>query len=116
MAQIVIPEKWRAAVCAILSTEDTRYIGWTEDARRRYEADFWPLWPYEVYRPIQDYLSANNPTGCQLVMTRPAGETYEFFFSFRSEKAYGKILLRTDHRTIVLFSAHRPLRPKLSCD
>jgi hypothetical protein len=105
MAQIVIPKNWRTAVSAILSTDDTRYIQWTENARQRYEADFYPLWPYEVYRPIQDYLIANNPTGCPVVMKRPAGETYEFFFTLRSSKAYGKVLLRTDIRTIVLFSA-----------
>jgi hypothetical protein len=78
MAQIVIPKNWRAAVSAILSTEDTRYIQWTENARQRYEADFYPLWPYEVYRPIQDYLIANNPTGCPVVMKRPAEKPTSF--------------------------------------
>jgi hypothetical protein len=49
-------------------------------------------------------------------MDYPVGETYEFFFTFRDEEAYGKILLRPRDNGIVIFSAHIPLKEKLDCD
>lgn len=49
-------------------------------------------------------------------MAAPPGETYEFFFSFLGERFYGKILLRPDRKRVVIFSAHRPLKIKLSCE
>ncbi len=54
--------------------------------------------------------------GCPIQMDRPAGETWEFFFPFQSRTFYGKILLRTDGRRIVIFSAHLPTKTKLSCE
>ena len=127
MAQIEIPEVWRNQVCAILATEATdSLIEWKYDAEIRYEADATaakmlagdndPAWRYEVYRPFRDFLSSPHPTGCPVTMQTPSGETYEFFFRFLGEKFYGKILLRTDRKRVVIFSAHRPLKPKLSCE
>ena len=127
MAQIEIPETWRKQVCAILETEATdRLIEWTTDAERRYEADATaakmragdtdPAWRYEVYRPFRDFLSSPNPTGCPITMDSPPGETYEFYFVFIGEKFYGKMLLRPDRKRVVIFSAHRPLQPKLRCE
>jgi len=46
----------------------------------------------------------------------PVGETYEFYFPFHRTQFYGKILLRPDLERVVIFSAHRPLKPKLSCE
>lgn len=120
MAQIEIPEAWRKTVCAILKREDLKLIVWTENAYLRYQADYTalskPVWQYEIYVPLRGYLEVGRPTGCQIVMERPPGETYEFFFLFRSQRAYGKILLRRDSSSIVLLSAHRPLRLTLSCE
>ena len=45
----------------------------------------------------------------------PAKRT-EFYFPFKGQRLYGKILLRTDKQRIVIFSAHRPLKPKLNCE
>jgi hypothetical protein len=127
MAQIEIPVSWRSTVCAILKTEKDNLIEWTQDARQRYEADFtyydhnlsppWQTaWRYEVYAPLQDFLGLDHVLGCLVIMQRPVGETYEFFFPFHGGKTYGKILLRTHRRSIVLFSAHRPTRAILSCE
>jgi hypothetical protein len=120
MAQIEIPEAWRKTVCAILRTEDLNLITWTLDASQRYQADYTTIseavWQYEVYTPLCGFLEVGRPIGCLIVMDRPPGETYEFFFLFRSKKAYGKILLRSDRNSIVLLSAHRPLRAALSCE
>lgn len=54
--------------------------------------------------------------GCCCHMDTPPGETYEFYFHFKGQQLYGKILLRADRKRIVIFSAHRPLKPKLSCE
>jgi len=127
MAQIEIPEYWRNIVCSILETEDLNLIEWTQGSRQRYETDFtyydpkadppWQTaWHWEVYQPLRDFLKLDHVTGCLVTMKTPAGETYEFFFRFRGEKTYGKILLRPNHNSIVLFSAHRPTREKLSCE
>jgi hypothetical protein len=126
MAQIEIPEPWRKQVCAILETEDGRLIEWTSDAERRYEADGTaakmrggntdPVWRYEIYRPLRDFFASPNCTGCPVAMDRPPGETFEFFFTFAQEKFYGKVLLRSDRKRVVIFSAHRPLFATLSCE
>lgn len=71
---------------------------------------------YEVYRPFRDFLSSPAPAGCLVTMERPAGETYEFYFDFLGERYYGKILLCTDRKRLCIFSAHRPRKPKLSCE
>lgn len=87
MAQIEIPEVWRNQVCAILATEATdSLIEWKYDAEIRYEAD----------ATAAKMLAGDND---------PAWR-YE----------YGKILLRPDRKRVVIFSAHRPLKPKLSCE
>lgn len=113
-----IPPDWIQAVCAVLRTEDTRKIEWTLGCRQRYEADFSYLeaWPSDVYAPLIKALSQPNATGCPKNMAKPAGTTWEFYFTFKSTLAYGKILLRPDRRSIVLFSAHKPLGPTLSCE
>jgi hypothetical protein len=117
MAQEVIPEPWRKDVCAILATEATgTLIEWKIDAERRYQATPDALWNYEVYKPFIDFLSSPAPTGCHVTMDTPPGETYEFYFTFKGQRLYGKILLRTDRKRIVIFSAHTPLKPKLSCE
>jgi len=127
MAQIEIPEPWRKTVCGILDTEATgKLIDWTIDAGKRYEADATaakvqagncdPVWQYEVYRPFRDFLSMPHPLGCPITMDSPPGETYEFYFALFNQKFYGKILLRTDRKRIVIYSAHKPLKPKLSCE
>jgi len=127
MPQIEIPEPWRQQVCVILETDATgKLIEWTRDAERRYEADataakvrtgdYEPVWTYEVYRPFRDVLSTPHPTGCPVTMDSPPGETYEFYFPLFHQRFYGKILLRTDRKRIVIYSAHKPLKPKLSCD
>jgi hypothetical protein len=117
MPQITIPEQWRAKVCAILETEATgKLIEWTDDATKRFEASYLDAWPYEMYAALRSYLNKTNPTGCPKSMDYPTGETYEFFFAFKGDEAYGKILLRPDAKGIVIFSAHVPLKNKLDCD
>jgi hypothetical protein len=117
MAQIEIPEPWRKQVCAILASEATgTLIEWTNDAERGFEQSFYDAWPNQLYAAFEAYLSGSHPTGCTIKMKTPAGETYEFLFPFKGRRAYGKILLRNDRTRIVVFSAHTPEKPKLSCE
>ena len=116
MAQIEIPEPWRKAVCAILTSDDEKLIYWEPLGRRRFEAIPGCDWGCEAHEAFRNYLSQPCPTGCHKVMDVPPGETYDFFFQFKGRKFYGKILLRTDRKRIVIFSAHLPEREKLSCE
>jgi hypothetical protein len=117
MPQITIPHQWRQQVCAILETEATgKLIEWTDDATRRFEASFLEAWPYQVYEAFRAFLGGPDPTGCPKTMESPPGESYEFFFMFKGEKTYGKLLLRRDLERVVIFSAHIPLKDKLDCD
>lgn len=116
MAQKEIPEDWRKDVLAVLATEDPKQVVWEPLGRTRYEADFYPDWPYEVNTSFRAFLEQAKPTGCPIQMDRPPGETWEFLFIHKTRKAYGKILLTKDRKRILIFSAHRPLKAKLSCE
>jgi hypothetical protein len=117
MPQIEIPEEWRKTVCSILNRGAAgREIQWTEDATARYKADSNFSWDYEANEAFLSFLSGARAFGCHVVMDTPPGETYEFYFPFKKTSFYGKILLRTDRARIVIFSAHRPLKNKLSCE
>ena len=116
MAQIEIPETWRTAVCAILGTEATgRLIEWTKDAQTRFKADSDAGWNYELYDALKTFLTVGPATGCLVTMEVPPGETYEFYFQFHAKTFYGKILLRSDRKRVLIFSAHLPRKPRLSC-
>ena len=90
MAQIEIPEKWRKDVCAVLATEAKEKIEWKVDAEIRYEADATaaklrqgdsdPVWRYEVYQPLIDFLSSPNPKGCLITMERRQERRMSFSF------------------------------------
>jgi hypothetical protein len=70
----------------------------------------------QAHDALHQYLNTGKPSGCPVTMDTPSGETYEFLFPFKAKTFYGKILLRTDRQRIVIFSAHRPLKSKLSCE
>jgi len=116
MAQQEIPAQWRNDVCAILASGDKSLIHWDPLGRKRYEATPGCHWTYEAQDAFGYFLSQPCPTGCHVLTMETPGETYDFFFQFKGQKFYGKILLRTDRRRIILFSAHPPLKEKLFCE
>ena len=116
MAQIEIPKPWRETVCAILASGEKSLIHWDLLGRIRYEATPGCHWTYEAQDAFTDFLSLPNPTGCRVLTMETPGETYDFFFQFKGQKFYGKILLRTDRKRIIIFSAHLPLKEKLFCE
>ncbi len=111
-----IPAAWRQSVCAALR-RGSNGARFTEDGRQRWENQFPDAFPYEVVDAFIRFLSAPQALGCPVQMDHPAGETWEFFFPFRDEKLYGKLLLKkSDGKSVIIFSAHRPDRPKLRCE
>lgn len=117
MAQIEIPLLWRQAVCLVLRNgKSGREIIWTKDARERFEADFSCTWQYEAHDDFRHHLSHPSVTGCPITMVKPVGTTYEFIFDLKKRNSYGKILLTSDKKLIYIFSAHLPLKSKLSCE
>lgn len=118
MAQKEIPEDWRKDVCAVLRTGRTGHeIEWTFDAATRFESSFNFAFQNELYPILRQFFEGPPvPTGCSIVMTKPVGQTYEFLFQFHGVQTYGKILLKQSRKAIMIFSAHLPLKPKLSCD
>lgn len=117
MAQIEIPLAWRQDVCRILQNgKPGRDIIWPTTSRQRFEADFPGAWPYEAQDELRRHLSRLTVSGCPVTMATPAGVTYEFMFDLKKRSSYGKILLTNDRKILYLFSAHLPLKPKLSCE
>ena len=118
MAQQEIPEAWRKDVCAVLNSGRSGHeIEWTFDAANRYEASFNFAFQNELYPILVLYFRGlPKPTGCKVVMAKPVGETYEFLFQFKGVTAYGKVLLHANRKKITIFSAHLPLKSKLSCE
>lgn len=117
MAQIAIPTSWLQAVSKILQKGTVgREIVWTLDALSAFEADFLGAWPFQAHDDFRRHLSGVAVTGCPITMKTPAGTTYEFMFNLKSKNTYGKILLTSDQKKIYIFSAHLPLKTKLSCE
>jgi hypothetical protein len=112
MALISIPEGWRMEVCALLKNK----AKWDPSGYQRCLLDYPHNWPPDLVEAIREHLKKDEPKGCLVSMQDPPGETYEFFFPFLNAKAYGKVLLTRDRRSIVIFSAHLPTGPKLRCE
>ena len=102
------------ALCSKTDPMESRF--WKKDAALRFEADALGSWPRDATDAIKEFLSTKTPLGCLVPMDDPPGTTYEFIFRFTGRDFYGKILLVEDLSSVIVFSAHRPLKPKLRCD
>jgi hypothetical protein len=109
-----IPPAWRSAVCSAIR-RGPFLARLTHDCHKRWQRDFPNSWRYDLDEAFLKALSASTVSGCPVPMDKPPGETWEFFFELQGNKAYGKILLRNDHKSVVIFSAHRPNKKGLRC-
>ena len=116
MALQPIPEQWRKHVCAILRASVDWTIRPTKDFGEKFQRSFPKSFVEDVYEAYISFLEGNDPKGCPVQMEYPAGETWDFYFNFEGKKTYGKILLRTDRKRIIPYSAHLPEKPKLRCE
>jgi len=111
MALQPIPPQWCKTVRSALP--QARF---TNDCHRRWQREFPGLFRYELEEAFRKALSSGCLHGCPVQMTDPPGETWEFYFELNGTKTYGKLLLRTDKKRVVIFSAHRPEKKKLRCE
>jgi len=109
-----IPREWLDPVIRILRTNDGRLIGWTPQARTRWEADTFGAWTYEAHDAIRAALETIGVEGNETTSMSGQSATYEFFFHHQSRRMYGKIALRNDRLTILILSAHAAERSTLS--
>jgi hypothetical protein len=112
MPLLSLPPVWRTAVCAALE----RSPDWKDSGWQRCLLEFPNNFPSEFLPVVARFLKSSDPKGCAVQMDSPPGETYEFFFEFEGSKIYGKILLRTDRKRILIYSMHRPTGPRLRCE
>jgi hypothetical protein len=108
-----IPAEWCRAVCTALRRNQVHL---TQDAHKRWQRSFPGSWRYDLDQALLNVLADGHAAGCPVTMDTPPGETWEFFFHLQGRKAYGKVLLRTDLKRVVIFSAHSPEKPKLRCE
>ncbi|MFA6959391.1 MAG: hypothetical protein WC205_01415 [Opitutaceae bacterium] len=116
MSLKTVPSDWHRDVVAVLRTDDSRAIRYTDDAWKRFEATFPDAFRSDLHAAFRTALRDDTLVGCPVEMKTPPGETWEFYFSFRGRRLYGKILLRPDRSGVVIFSAHPPLKDKLICE
>ena len=116
MALEPIPKAWLRQVSAVLRTGTSREIQRTEDFSQRLQHDFPSLFDSRVISAFLLFLESTKPHGCPVTMDYPAGETWEFWFTVDGKRTYGKILLRTDKKRILLLSAHLPEKERLRCE
>lgn len=110
-----IPPAWRQAVCTALK-HGSRRANFTETGGQRWQNEFPDAFRYALDDALIRTLSDPKLHGCLVHMSFPPGETWEFYFIFRGQKLYGKLLLHPDRQRVVIFSAHRPENPKLRCE
>ena len=110
----LIPVRWLEQVCRIIATGDRSLVQRTRDFSREFNISFPGESEGEVEDAFLDYLESETPVGCPVNMGR--GDTWEFFFSFKGCKTYGKIMLREGGRKVTLFSAHKPEKKRLWCE
>ncbi len=110
-----IPTSWCKAVCAALK-QGSQTARFTEEGGQLWQSEFPDAFRYELDEAFIRALSSPTVVGCPVSMDRPPGDTWEFFFQFRNKILYGKILLKTDQKQAIVFSAHRPKKSKLRCE
>jgi hypothetical protein len=106
-----IPIEWCQAVRSALPL-----ARFTHDCHLRFQNDFPGGWRFDLEEALRKTLASFPLQGCPVRMAEPPGETWEFFFVLLGTRTYGKILLRSGSRSVVIFSAHRPRKSKLRCE
>jgi hypothetical protein len=111
-----IPEAWLRPVCALLRKGGPTLVRLEPKGRERWESEFPDGERYELEQAFFKTLETVGVTGCPVQMDFPTGDTWEFYFMFRKQRLYGKVLLYPAKDKVMVFSAHRPIKPKLRCE
>lgn len=126
MARVKIDSEWKRKVCTCLKNN---HFSWTNEGKRRFEDTFTNCFAYQVEDTFRETLgSGKEIEGCykdlSLKPRYPGPYTaYDFFFHFPYSSCqnqtllYGKIGLHKSKNSVLILSAHVPLKgDKLSCD
>lgn len=116
MALQPIPQVWLRCVASILKKGTSREIRRTQTFSQKFQLSFPDAFEDSVIHYFLQFLEGSYPTGCPVTMDHPPGDTWEFWFIYKGQKTYGKILLRTDRQHIILHSAHLPEKTYLRCE
>lgn len=105
-----IPEGWRKNVVTILrEAPDYSRIIYTQRAITDFEAQFPDSFPpSDLCRMLADALE--DPIEGKEVFMGVPGVTWAFIFMHKNQPVYGKICLQKGKDSIMIFSAHRPLK------
>ena len=110
MDEVEIPVEWRRRVCDILRTRDGRRILVVIRARHEWEAAFPASFAFELYKALLDALEVDGVTGKRVTGMAPPGEVWAFGFEHGGQRLYGKVNLLEGRLSIMVYSAHRPLK------
>ena len=105
-----IPVEWRRCVCEILRSRDGRRIVVVGRARHEWEAAFPNSFSFDLYNALLDALEVDGVTGKRVTGMVPPGEVWAFWFTHQGQRLYGKVNLLEDKLSIMVYSAHRPLK------
>lgn len=86
---------------------DASSIRVTVTARNDWALAFPDHWMQDLYGALTEALSASDIEGVRRAMNED-GETYEFFFSHKATKLYGKVNLLPNGKVVIIYSAHKP--------
>ncbi|MBC8009802.1 MAG: hypothetical protein H7067_06875 [Burkholderiales bacterium] len=111
-----IPPDWCKTVCELLRKGGPRLVTFEPKGRMRWEAEFPSGMMYELEKAFRDTLSQPGVAGCPVQMSFPTGDTWDFYFTYKGHKLYGKILLYPAKNKVLIFSAHHPDKPTLRCE
>lgn len=104
-----IPAEWRKSVAAILTEGKEGTVFIRRSALRAWRDTFPDAFDYELPDTLALTMDEADLIGKRHEMDE-LGETYAFFFHYQQRRLYGKINLTTPDRTVIVYSAHRPLK------
>ena len=113
MSAPVPSQAWIKAVCDCLISADRKRIVLRQRASLDWSALFPDAFLSDLYLALAKALKSTDLDAKRVDDMKEPGETYGFFFYYRSQKLFGKICLQPDGKMIIVYSAHRPLRPSL---
>lgn len=110
MDEVEIPADWRKCVCDILRTRDGSRIRIVNRAKHEWDAAFPMSFAFDLYNALLDALEVEGVTGKRVTGMLPPGEVWAFWFVHEGQRLYGKVNLLEGKLSIMVYSAHRPLK------
>lgn len=113
MSESAPSPEWIKAVCDCLNSADRKRIVVRQRAILDWSALFPDAFLSDLYLALAKALKSSDLDAARVEAMSEPGDTFGFFFYYRSRKLFGKICLQPNGKVIIIYSAHRPQRPKL---